>query len=110
MKAMWWTRAVAIGATVAIASGMGALAQGNGAPPPGEGPREGGMQGGPAPENRPKPPIETALDANGDGVIDAAEIANAAVALKKLDKNGDGKLTPDEYRPPHPPRPEGPGR
>jgi Spy/CpxP family protein refolding chaperone len=79
-------------------------------PPPGEGPRDGGVQGGPAPGNRPKPPIETALDANGDGVIDAAEIANAAVALKKLDKNGDGKLTPGEYHPPHPPRPEGPGR
>jgi len=67
-------------------------------------------QGGPGPgEHRPKPPLETALDANGDGVIDAGEIANAPTALKKLDKNGDGKLTPDEYRPPRPPHPEGQG-
>lgn len=44
-------------------------------------------------------PVLTALDANGDRVIDEKEIANAAVALKKLDKNGDGKLTEDEVRP-----------
>ncbi|OGV63868.1 MAG: hypothetical protein A2283_06460 [Lentisphaerae bacterium RIFOXYA12_FULL_48_11] len=55
---------------------------------------------------RPLPPIEAALDANSDGAIDADEIANASVALKKLDKNGDGKLTQDEYRPPMP-RPKG---
>jgi hypothetical protein len=58
---------------------------------------------------RPHPPLETALDANGDGVIDAAEIANASAALKKLDKNRDGKLSPDEYRPPRPPDGMGPG-
>ena len=39
-----------------------------------------------------------ALDANGDGTIDAAEIANAPVALKALDKNGDGTLTSDELQ------------
>ena len=66
-------------------------------PPPGE----GGAAGHP-----PVPPIIAALDANGDGVIDADELANAPAALKKLDKNGDGKLTPDEFRPP---RPGGPG-
>jgi hypothetical protein len=44
-------------------------------------------------------PLVTALDTNKDGVIDEKEIANAAVALKKLDKNGDGKLTEDELRP-----------
>jgi hypothetical protein len=53
------------------------------------------------------PPIFTALDANGDGAISASEIANAAAALKKLDKNADGSLTPDEYKPP---RPGGMGR
>ena len=45
------------------------------------------------------------LDANRDGVISAQEIAGAAAVLKKLDKNGDGKLTSDEVRPRrHPPR------
>ncbi|HQQ75838.1 MAG TPA: EF-hand domain-containing protein [Thermoanaerobaculia bacterium] len=60
------------------------------------------------PPHRPKPPLEVALDANGDGVIDADEIANASAALKKLDKNGDGRLTPDEYRPPRPAREDAP--
>ncbi len=49
-------------------------------------------------------PLMKVLDANGDGVIDADEIANASKALLTLDKNGDGKLTMDELRPP---RPEG---
>jgi hypothetical protein len=48
-----------------------------------------------------------ALDANHDGIIDANEIANAPAALKKLDKNGDGKLTPDELRPQRPPHHNG---
>ena len=52
----------------------------------------------------PSPPIEAALDSNGNGTIDADEITNAAVALKTLDKNGDGKLTADEYRSAMPPR------
>jgi len=62
-------------------------------------------QGGPGMGgHRPPPPVIAALDANRDGVIDADEIANASKALKSLDKNGDGKLTQDELRPP---RPEG---
>ena len=40
-----------------------------------------------------------ALDANNDGDLSAAEIANATTSLKALDLNADGKLTPDEYRP-----------
>lgn len=44
-------------------------------------------------------PLMTALDPNSDGEIDATEIANATAALKKLDKNGDGKLTREELRP-----------
>jgi Ca2+-binding EF-hand superfamily protein len=43
-----------------------------------------------------------ALDKNGDGELDAAEIANAPAALKTLDKNGDGKLTRDEIMPKFP--------
>jgi len=44
-------------------------------------------------------PVIAALDANHDGEIDANEISNAPAALRKLDKNGDGKLTRDELRP-----------
>jgi len=43
--------------------------------------------------------ILAALNTDGDNVISAAELDNAAAALKKLDKNGDGKLTEDELRP-----------
>jgi len=56
---------------------------------PGGGPGGGGQ--------RFMPPIMTALDANGDGEIDEKEIANASAALKKLDKDGDGKLSREEY-------------
>lgn len=61
--------------------------------PGGRGGRGMGMGGG---------PLMEVLDANHDGVIDATEIANASAALKALDKNGDGQLTPDELRPPRP--------
>lgn len=55
----------------------------------------------PAPgAQRPGPPVFTTIDVNHDGVIGASEITGAAAALKKLDKNGDGRLTPDEYKPP----------
>src|SRR4051812_34516249 len=54
--------------------------------------------GGPGhPGRRPMPAIVAALDENKDGVIDANELANATALLTKLDKNGDGKLTPDEF-------------
>ena len=67
-----------------------------GPPPAGPGSR------GPRFHRFPPPPLFAALDANHDGVIDQAEIANASAALLKLDKNGDGKLTPDELMPPRP--------
>ncbi len=41
-------------------------------------------------------PILNAVDVNQDGALSAAEIANAPAQLRKLDKNGDGKLTQDE--------------
>ena len=66
--------------------------------------REGGRPPGPPPV----PPIIAALDLNGDGEIDADEIAKASDSLKKLDKNGDGKLTRDELRPPRPGGADGP--
>ena len=83
----------------------------NGGPPgAGGGPGEGGPGGfgGPGGEgrhhHRPPPiPLITALDTNRDGIIDAAEIANASAALLTLDKNGDGVLTTNEYLPPLPP-------
>jgi hypothetical protein len=94
------------------ASALIVHAQDAGGPPPGgerpyhAGPGPRGMNG-----HRPPPsPLFEALDANHDGVIDANEIANAPAALKTLDKNGDGKLTPDELRPQRPPRGDGLGR
>jgi hypothetical protein len=41
----------------------------------------------------------TALDLNGDGIIDVEELAKAPGSLKQLDKNGDGKLAAEEYWP-----------
>ena len=82
--------------TLAIGLAMGAaIAQDLDGPP-----RPPGGKG-----HRPPPsPIVTALDLNHDGTIDADEIAKAAASLKTLDKNGDGKLTKDEFRPPRPAR------
>jgi hypothetical protein len=78
---------------LALVVGCGiAAAQATGAQPP-----DGGED-----RPRPRPPIDTALDVNGDEIIDAGEIANAVAAVTKLDTNGDGQLTPDEYRPPRP--------
>ncbi len=75
---------------------------GPGGPPDG---RPGGEaeRGGPRGEHhhgRPPmgpPAIIKAIDANNDQKISAEEIENAAAALKKLDKNGDGELTPNEF-------------
>ena len=44
-------------------------------------------------------PIMMALDADQDGEISAKEIDSAVASLKKLDKNGDGKITMDEMMP-----------
>ena len=76
------------------------------------GPGDAGGNRGPGmmPGGFPPPLLIRTLDANGDGIIDADEIANASAALRKLDKNGDGKLTPDEYREPSAPFGVPPGR
>jgi hypothetical protein len=76
----------------------------DGAPGNPDGPRQN-REGGP--RGQMVPPLFAALDTDHDGVIGEDEIKNAAEALKKLDKNGDGKLTPEELRPA---RPEGQGR
>ena len=89
MKKVMFIAALALGVLV-----LRAIAQNEGGPPPG-GPD--GFHGAP-----PLPPIMMALDANRDGIIDSNEIANASAALKALDKNGDGKLTIDEYLGPRP--------
>lgn len=39
------------------------------------------------------------FDANRDGGIDAAEFAAAADRLKSLDRNADGRVTPQEFNP-----------
>jgi len=66
----------------------------------GRGPRGGGP-GQPGREGRPpvSSPVIAALDANGDGTIDAQEMGKAAESLTKLDQNKDGRLSPDELRP-----------
>jgi hypothetical protein len=93
---------------MALALGLAAITMAQDAPPRGDratppdgapdGPRPPGGpgRGGFRP---PMSPLEEALDTNHDGIISAEEIANASAALKKLDKNGDGQLTPDEFRP-----------
>jgi Ca2+-binding EF-hand superfamily protein len=80
----------------------------------GERGREGGREGGERGERGREGgregmllrmlPVMVALDSNTNGVIEAEEMANATASLKKLDKNGDGKLTEDELRPTPPAR------
>jgi hypothetical protein len=100
--------AIALAVLALGASAFVASAQDNNPPPPGGGPDGQGGPGGPGGPGgmmgrRPPPNLlMQALDVNHDGVIDADEIANAPAELKTLDKNGDGKLTQDELRPPRP--------
>ncbi len=77
--------------------------------PPGGGQRPAAF-GGPPRGILEGSPMVQALDINKDGIIDAGELAKAAESLKPLDRNGDGTLTPDEYRPPFPGGPGGPPR
>lgn len=43
-------------------------------------------------------PVVAALDANGDGRIDKAELRGASAALRKLDTDKDDQISPDELR------------
>lgn len=88
---------LALGVSTCLLTAQDGNPRPDGPPPrPGQG-GPGGERGGPGGQ-RPMMPIIEALDLNKDGVIDADEIAKASASLKKLDKNGDGKLTPDEFR------------
>lgn len=73
-----------------------------GAPPAEEGEQE---QGGAPP--RPVPPIVATLDLDRDGKISTTEMEAAPAGLAKLDKNGDGELTPRELQPHGPPHGKG---
>jgi hypothetical protein len=78
---------------------------------PGGGTHGGSQEGPPrlrdSSQGPPRPPIDLALDENGDEVIDAGEIANAASRLLKLDLDGDGKLSRMECLPQAPSDPSG---
>lgn len=68
------------------------------------GPRDGGPRDGRGgPGGRPNfmlmLPIFITLDVNKDGELSKEEIENATVALQKLDKDKNGKLTEEELRP-----------
>ena len=64
-----------------------------------QGPGEG-RRGRPGePPGRAVSPLQAALDADGDGTISAQEMEGAAAALKKLDRDGDGKLGREELGP-----------
>ncbi len=77
-------------------------------------PRRGLMQrpgGGPGGEQSPEMmmrrltsmlqgmPVMKALDTDEDGQLSAAEIENASKSLMKLDRDGNGSLSPEELRP-----------
>jgi EF hand len=123
MKTKLLVTALALGASVWMLNAQDQDAPrrpgGQGGPGGPQGQRgEGGPQGegrGPGGPGGPRfrPPIVATLDANNDGVLDEAELKNATVALKKLDKNNDGKVTMEEMMPPRgeggPGRPGGPG-
>jgi len=73
---------------------------------PGE--RPGGRPGGGGSGfggRRPLNPVLLVLDKDRNGTLSSEEIAGASAALKTLDKNGDGEITREEFRP----TPGGPG-
>ena len=78
--------------------GMMAMAQAVGQPPRPEGapPRRPDVPPGGPPGGVPGGGLFGALDADRNGEISNAEIVGAGTALLKLDRNGDGKLTPEE--------------
>ena len=90
-----WTWVLGLVAAAGVATAMAQPPGGPGGGGPGGGGPGGGGPGG----GRPPSPVIEALDADHDGAISADELKNAAEALSKLDKNKDGKLTEEEFRP-----------
>lgn len=76
--------------------------------PPGRGGAGAGPGAGPGLERRPPPPPVQVMDRNGDGALDADELAKAPESLLLLDQNKDGKLSGEELRPSPPPGGTGP--
>ena len=77
--------------------------------------RRGGPPMGPPPGRGMIPGIAVieTLDVDRNGILTREEIEQAVIRLKKLDRNGDGKLSPSEYEMPRGPggeRPVFPGR
>lgn len=64
------------------------------------GAQRGGGRGQAGPERMLRMlPVMRVLDADQDGVVSSAELANASAALATLDKDQDGQLTLEEMRP-----------
>ncbi|MCY2984864.1 MAG: hypothetical protein NTY15_14675 [Planctomycetota bacterium] len=102
MKRCMWTLGVLF-----VVGASNAMAQPPGVGGPG-GP--GGPGGGGPGAQRGRSPLVEALDADHDGSISAEEIKNATAALLSIDKNKDGKLSEDEFRPAGMGGPGGEGR
>lgn len=83
---------------LATALTVGAQEAGQGRGPGGQG---RGMGPGPGPGFG-RSQMTLVFDLNKDGVLDSNEIAQASASLKKLDKDGDGKITAEEMRPQRP--------
>lgn len=109
MKKQHLILALSISALTSVLCAQGGKPPGGGPGGPGGGPGGPGGPGGGQGGKNFVPPIIAALDLNKDGTIDAGEIAKAPQSLLKLDKNHDGKLTEDEYRPKPPGGQGGPG-
>ena len=54
-------------------------------------------------------PLVMTIDTDRDGLLSADELRAASSSLLRLDRNGDGQLTPDEHRPMRGPRGGGRG-
>jgi len=71
--------------------------------PPSRPPKDQEKPNNPRPPRGPVPPVIATLDRDRDGTISAAEMQEAPESLKKLDKNDDGEISPEELRPHGPP-------